>query len=141
MEQARIAASTRLNLSGVRPSRGAAEHVQQQLKSAVHKELIKRLDLEKLGGITQDRSKQQQLFALIQKLGSEQGVPLSSPERDRISQEVLDEVFGFGPLEPLLNDPTVSDILVNTYNHVYVERRGVLELSNVVFKDDRHLMQ
>ena len=127
--------------SGIRPARGIPEHLQQQLKSNVHKELIKRLDLERLGTMTEDRNKQHQLFGLIQQLVSEQGVPLSSVERDRVSQEVLDEVFGYGPLEPLLNDPTVSDILVNTYSHVYVERRGVLELSNVVFKDNKHLMQ
>ena len=129
------------NLSAVRPARGIPDGLQQQLKSNVHKELIKRVDLERLGTMTEDRNKQHQLFAVIQNLVSEQGVPLSSMERDRISQEVLDEVFGFGPLEPLLNDPTVSDILVNTYAKVYVERRGVLELSNVVFKDNRHLMQ
>src|SRR5579863_2863587 len=127
IEQATIAVSpSRTHLSGIRPARGIPEHLQQQMKSNVHKELIKRLDLERLGSMTEDRGKQQQLFALIQQLVSEQGIPLSSTERDRISQEVLDEVFGFGPLEPLLNDPTVSDILVNTYSHVYVERRGVL---------------
>ena len=142
IEQATIAVSPqRAQISGTRPTRGVTEHLQQQLKSNVHKELIKRVDLERLGTMTEDRNKQHQLFALIQTLVSEQGVPLSSVERDRVSQEVLDEVFGFGPLEPLLNDPTVSDILVNTYSHVYVERRGVLELSNVVFKDNKHLMQ
>jgi pilus assembly protein CpaF len=142
IEQGTIAVSaTRSPLSGVRPTRGVPEHLQQQLKSSVHKELIKRLDLERLGNLTEDRGKQQQLFVLIQQLVTEQGVPLSSTERDRISQEVLDEVFGYGPLEPLLNDPTVSDILVNTFSHVYVERRGVLELSNVTFKDNKHLMQ
>jgi len=142
IEQANIAVSATKNpLSGIRPARGIPEHLQQQLKSSVHKELIKRLDLERLGNMTEDRGKQQQLFVLIQQLVTEQGVPLSSTERDRISQEVLDEVFGFGPLEPLLNDPTVSDILVNTFSRVYVERRGVLELSNVVFKDNKHLMQ
>ena len=133
--------STRLVAPGPRQARGIGSNLQQQLKTAVHKDLIKRLDLERLDGITQDRSRQQQLFQLIQQLVTEQGVPLSSPERDRISQEVLDEVFGFGPLEPLLNDPTVSDILVNTCSHVYVERRGQLELTNVQFKDNRHLMQ
>ena len=96
-------------MSAIRPARGIPEHVQQQLKSNVHKELIKRLDLERLGNINEDRGKQQQLFVLIQQLVTEQNVPLSSTERDRISQEVLDEVFGFGPLEPLLNDSTVSD--------------------------------
>jgi len=141
IEQANIAIRPAASPSGIRPARGIPEHLQQQLKSNVHKELIKRLDLERLGTMTEDRNKQHQLFGLIQQLVSEQGVPLSSVERDRVSQEVLDEVFGYGPLEPLLNDPTVSDILVNTYSHVYVERRGVLELSNVVFKDNKHLMQ
>lgn len=142
IEQATIAVSpVRPQLSGLRSARGVAEHVQQQIKTEVHKELIKRVDLERLGNMTTDRSRQSQLFALIQQLVTEQGIPLSSSERDRISQEVLDEVFGFGPLEPLLNDSTVSDILVNTYSHVYVERRGVLELSNVTFKDNAHLMQ
>src|SRR5712672_2153308 len=61
-------------------------------------------------------------------------------ERERLVQEVLDEVFGLGPLEPLLADPTVSDILVNTYKRVYVERRGMLEPTSVQFRDDAHLM-
>jgi pilus assembly protein CpaF len=124
----------------IRGSRGVAEAVQQQIKTAVHKELIKRIDLEKLGEIQQSRTGKQQLFSLIQQLLSEAGVPLSGIERDRLAQEVLDEVFGLGPLEPLLNDPTISDILVNTWNSTYVERRGVLEKTNVVFKDNRHLM-
>src|SRR5204863_4314259 len=65
---------------------------------------------------------------------------MSGVERDRLSREVLDEVFGLGPLEPLLQDPTINDILVNTYRRVYVERAGLLEKTNVVFKDDAHLM-
>lgn len=77
---------------------------------------------------------------LIQQLIGEQGIPLSAAERDRLAKELMDEVFGLGPLEPLLQDPTVSDILVNTCNTVYVERRGILEETNVVFKDDTHLM-
>jgi pilus assembly protein CpaF len=123
-----------------RTNRGIADIVQQQLKSAVHKELINRIDLEKLSEIESTRAGQQQLFMLIQQLVGEQGVPLSGAERDRIAQEVLDEVFGLGPLEPLLNDPTISDILVNTFSSVYVERRGVLEKTNITFKDNRHLM-
>jgi pilus assembly protein CpaF len=71
---------------------------------------------------------------------SEQGVPFSASERERLANEVLDEVFGLGPLEPLLQDPTVNDILVNTYESVYVERGGVLEKTNVSFKDNTHLM-
>jgi pilus assembly protein CpaF len=128
-------------VSGIRPMRGIAENVQQGLKSAVHKELIKRVDLERLSGASGDRVKQLHLLTLIQQLVGEQGVPLSGPERDRVAQEVLDEVFGFGPLEPLLKDPTVADILVNGCNRVYVERRGKLELTSVTFKDDKHLMQ
>ncbi|HTX40367.1 MAG TPA: CpaF family protein [Acidobacteriaceae bacterium] len=114
---------------------------QQELKSAVHQELIDRLDLEKLGEAQETRTGQQQLFLLIQQIIGEQGVPLSSAERDRLAQEVLDEVFGLGPLEPLLKDDTISDILVNTYNNVYVERRGQLQHTNITFKDNRHLLQ
>jgi pilus assembly protein CpaF len=124
----------------MRSSRGVPENIQQQLKSAVHTVLIQRLDLERLDEIQQTRAGQQQIFILIQQILGEQGVPLSAVERDRLAQEVLDEVFGLGPLEPLLNDPTISDILVNTYNSVYIERRGVLEKTNVTFKDNRHLL-
>lgn len=113
---------------------------QQEIKSAVHQELIKRMDLEKLAFIQENRSAQQQLLGLIRQLTSEQGIPLSSTERERLANEVMDEVFGLGPLEPLLQDPTVSDILVNTCDTVYVERRGILEKTNIVFKDDGHLM-
>ena len=124
----------------MRGSRGVPENVQQQLKSAVHTVLIQRLDLERLDEIQQTRAGQQQIFVLIQQILGEQGVPLSAVERDRLAQEVLDEVFGLGPLEPLLNDPTISDILVNTCNSVYIERRGVLEKTSVTFKDNRHLL-
>jgi pilus assembly protein CpaF len=123
-----------------RTTRGVAEVIQQQIKSAVHKELIKRMDLDRLSEFNQTRSGQQQLFGMIQQLLSEQGIPLSGFERDKMAQEVVDEVFGLGPLEPLLKDHTISDILVNTYSSVYVERRGVLEKTNVVFTDNRHLM-
>lgn len=124
----------------VRVPRGVGENVQQQIKSAVHKELIKRLDLDRLSEFNQTRAGQQQLFALIQRLLSEQSIPLSSIERDKLAQEVVDEVFGLGPIEPLLNDPGISDILVNTYNSVYIERRGLLERTDIAFKDNRHLM-
>src|SRR5487761_1153379 len=133
--------SNRLNGQGMRSSlKPIAERQQQEIKSAVHRELIKRLDLEKLGAIQENRTSTRELFLVIQQLIGEQDVPLSSTERDRLSQQVLDEVFGLGPLEPLLQDSTINDILVNTYKQVYVERRGVLEMTNVVFKDDRHLL-
>jgi len=112
---------------------------QQEVKSAVHRELIDKVDLEKLLYM-QDSIGRQRLQGLILQLVGEHGVPFSASERSRIANEVMDEVFGLGPLEPLLQDPTVSDILVNTAAAVYVERGGVLEKTNVVFKDDHHLM-
>lgn len=117
-----------------------SEATQQEVKSAVHRELLKRLDLERLDEFNETRSGQQQLFGIIHRIMSEQAIPLSSTERDRLTQEVLNEVFGLGPIEPLLHDPTVSDILVNTWNSVYVERKGLLEKTNIVFKDNRHLL-
>jgi pilus assembly protein CpaF len=135
-----INVTTRVVPPIVRTAKPVAGKVQQEIKSAVHQELIKRLDLEKIGFMHENRAAQQQLFVVIHELIAEQTVPLSSAERERLAQEVLDEVFGLGPLEPLLQDPTVSDILVNTFNSVYVERRGLLEKTAVVFKDNRHLM-
>ena len=123
-----------------RSARGVPEGMQQQIKSAVHKELIKRLDLDRLAEITSTKSGQAQLFGVIQQLLAEQGVPLSGTERDKLAQEVVDEVFGLGPLEPLLKDETISDILVNTYKNVYIERRGLLEKTGISFNDERHLM-
>ena len=123
-----------------RPARAVADSVQQHIKTAVHRELIKRVDLDKLGDLQETQALQHQFFVVIQQIINEQGVPLSATERDRLAQEVLDEVFGLGPLEPLLKDDTISDILVNTYNSVYVERRGVLEKTNFTFQDNRHLL-
>src|ERR1019366_4248568 len=111
----------------------------QDLKSSIHRELIKRLDLDKLMLLPDERTKQQ-LLGVIRQLIGQQEVPLSALECDALAREVMDEVFGFGPLEPLLQDPTVNDILVNTYKTVYVERNGVLEETKVVFKDNVHLM-
>jgi pilus assembly protein CpaF len=113
---------------------------QQEIKSAVHQELIRRMDLERLASLRENRTAQQQILALILQLIAGHALPLSAAERDRLAREVLDEVFGLGPLEPLLQDPTVSDILVNTADTVYVERRGMLEKTSVVFKDNAHLM-
>jgi pilus assembly protein CpaF len=112
----------------------------QEMKTAVHRSLIERVDLEKIGVIKGSRSGQYVLLEAIHKLISEQGVPLTVPERERLAQEVLDEVFGLGPLEPLLQDDSINDILVNTCKNVYIERRGVLEKTNVVFQDEAHLL-
>ncbi len=140
MAEATISASQAdlVNLAsrGLKPMVGRA---QQEVKSAIHRDLINKLDLEKLF-FMEDARARQQLLAIIFQLVSEQGIPFSARERERIANEVLDEVFGLGPLEPLLQDPTVNDILVNTADTVYVERGGVLEATNVVFKDNTHLM-
>ena len=124
-----------------RISRPVPLRVSQQIKTAVHQELIRRMDLEKISQMHENRESQKQLLVVILQLIDEQKIPLSLPERDGLAQEVLDEVFGLGPLEPLLKDPTVNDILVNTYDSVYVERHGVLERTTVVFQDNQHLMQ
>src|SRR5580693_3964002 len=124
----------------VRTARPVELKIQQEIKSVVHHGLIKRLDLEKIAQMHENPSSQQQLLTVIHQLIGEQNIPLSAAERDRLAQEVLDEVFGLGPLEPLLQDASVNDILVNTYNSVYVERHGVLEKTAITFKDDRHLM-
>src|SRR5690348_16589753 len=111
----------------------------QELKSSVHRDLISRVDLERVA-TQRDEYTRGQVLSVIQDLVATLKTPLSGRERERLSLEVLDEVFGLGPLEPLLQDPTVNDILVNGPKQVYVERAGVLEESNVMFKDNAHLM-
>ena len=124
-----------------RDSTVLTDSVRHTLKTAVHGELIKRMDLEKLSLMQNDGvGGRQRLLQVILQLIGEQSIPLSSVDRDRLGHEVLDEVFGLGPLEPLIHDPGVNDILVNTHDTVYVERRGVLERTDVVFKDNAHLM-
>src|SRR5438309_6647081 len=111
----------------------------QELKSSVHRDLISRVDLERVAN-QRDEYTRGQVLSVIQDLVANLKTPLSGRERERLALEVLDEVFGLGPLEPLLQDPTVNDILVNGPKQVYVERAGVLEESNLMFKDNAHLM-
>ena len=111
----------------------------QELKSSVHRDLLNKVDLEKVASV-RDARVRSQVFAIIQDMVAALETPMSSAERERLSREVLDEVFGLGPLEPLLQDPTINDILVNTHKHVYIERAGLLEETGVMFKDDAHLM-
>src|SRR2546421_1337253 len=112
----------------------------QEMKSRLHRALINRMDLTKLAALNQD-----QVHAEVSKLAesvlAQEAMPLSTPERDRLVNEVQHELFGLGPLEPLLADSTISDILVNSHGTIYVERRGKLEVTNVAFKDDEHLMR
>jgi pilus assembly protein CpaF len=114
----------------------------QQLKSQVHQELLNRLNLERLTRVKREDAEpeiRQVLATIIEHLT--RTTPLSMAEREALVTDVLDEVFGLGPLEHLLRDPSVSDILVNKAKQVYIEREGKLELTEIVFKDDRHLMQ
>src|ERR1041385_422255 len=111
----------------------------QDLKSSVHRDLISRVDLERVANQRDDYTRSQ-VLSVIQDLVANLKTPLSGRERERLALEVLDEVFGLGPLEPLLQDPTVNDILVNGAKQVYVERAGLLEESNIMFKDNAHLM-
>jgi pilus assembly protein CpaF len=110
----------------------------QELKFTLHRKLLDKINLEALATIDNQHVRGEVRQALIS-LIDEEPTLLSSIEKQQISEEVLDEVFGLGPLEPLLQDPTISDILVNTHKQVYVERKGVLELTNVTFRDDSHL--
>src|ERR1700751_5767743 len=109
------------------------------VKTAIHRKLIQKLNLDKLSEIKREDVRRE-VSQLLESLLVGESAPMNLQERERLSQEVLDEVFGLGPLEPLLADPTISDILVNTYKRVYIERRGVLELTGVQFRDDTHLM-
>ena len=111
----------------------------QDLKSSVHRDLISRVDLERVANQRDDHTRGQ-VLSVIQDLVANLKTPLSGRERERLALEVLDEVFGLGPLEPVLQDPAVSDILVNGPRQVYVERGGILEESNIMFKDNAHLM-
>jgi pilus assembly protein CpaF len=105
----------------------------------VHRDLISRVDLERVA-TQRDEYTRGQVLAVIQDLVANLKTPLSGRERERLALEVLDEVFGLGPLEPLLQDPSINDILVNGAKQVYVERLGMLEESNIMFKDNAHLM-
>ncbi|HYV61734.1 MAG TPA: CpaF family protein [Bryobacteraceae bacterium] len=112
----------------------------EQLKTDVHQAVLSKLDLEKLSSVESTRARQA-VGAMVQETLASRNVPLTANEKGRIEADLLDEVFGLGPLEPLLRDPSVSDILVNRADVVFAERHGLLEKTNVVFRDDRHLMQ
>ena len=111
-----------------------------ELKGNVHRKLLNRLNLETLASADRSRA-ESEIRTLLFELIAEEGTPLSMSERESFYADVIDEVFGLGPLEPLLRDPSVSDILVNTYRNVYVERSGKLERLPTTFQDDKHLMR
>lgn len=112
----------------------------QKVKSDLHRIVLDRLNLEKLNRTPGDTAREE-VLELIRGTVANQGVPLSFTERERLAREILDEIFGLGPLEVLLKDPSISDILVNRWNQVYIERAGKLQRTALVFKDDQHVMQ
>jgi pilus assembly protein CpaF len=109
------------------------------VKTAIHRKLIQKLNLDRLTEVNREEVRRE-VGHILEGLVVGESTPMNLQERERLAQEVLDEVFGLGPLEPLLADPTVSDILVNTYKRVYVERKGMLEQTSIQFRDDAHLM-
>jgi len=112
----------------------------QELKFTLHRKLLDRINLEALSSMAGERVRTE-IRSAVAKLVEEEKTPLSLVEKDRVIEEILDEVFGLGPLEPLLQDPTISDILVTTPRLVYVERGGKLYRTSVEFKDDAHLLR
>jgi pilus assembly protein CpaF len=109
------------------------------VKAAIHRKLIQKLNLDRLNEVNRDEVRRE-VGLILEALVVGESTPMNLQERERLAQEVLDEVFGLGPLEPLLADPTISDILVNTHRRVYIERKGVLEQTAVQFRNDAHLM-
>jgi pilus assembly protein CpaF len=121
-----------------RPVQPRSQYI--ELKANVHRKLLNRLNLEALASADRARA-ESEIRTLVSELLAEENTPLSMGERDVLFSEVIDEVFGLGPIEPLLRDPAVSDILVNTYKHVFVERGGQLERVSTTFQDDKHLLR
>jgi len=121
-------------------SDGNNQHSFQEMKARLHRTLINRMDLTKLSSLTQEQV-HAEVSRLAEAVLAQEGTPLSASERERLVNDVHHELFGLGPLEPLLADPTISDILVNSHHTIYIERCGKIEPTNVAFKDDEHLMR
>jgi pilus assembly protein CpaF len=118
-------------------ARGADRYF--ELKSEIHRKLIGVLNLERVSSLPKDRVRAE-IGRVVERLLDDERVPMTTAEQSKIVEEVLDEVLGLGPLETLLKEPTISDILVNRYNKVFIERNGKLSETQVRFKDDAHLL-
>jgi pilus assembly protein CpaF len=125
---------------GVEEQAQGSGNVFQEMKSRLHRAIINRMDLTKLGQLEPEQI-HLEVARLAEELLTVENAPLSSNDRERLVGEVRHELFGLGPLEPLLADPTISDILVNSPKRIYIERGGRLEMTNIEFKDDEHLMR
>jgi len=112
----------------------------EKYKAEIHRTLISKLDLEKLSRVNSSQARQA-VAGIVKEIISDQRVPLNFDEQEKIQADLLDEVFGLGPLEPLLRDAKISDILVNDKDHVFVEKGGLLSRVDTTFRDDRHLLQ
>jgi pilus assembly protein CpaF len=112
----------------------------EKLKSDIYRDLMERVDLEKLSRLPAEKGRTA-VAAMIQEIAAATRVPFNQAEREQLQADLLDEVFGLGPLEPLLRDLSISDILVNNKDDVFIERSGLLEKANISFRDDRHLLQ
>jgi len=121
-------------------SDGTGQHSFQEMKARLHRTLINRMDLTKLQTLTPEQV-HAEVSRLAESVLAQEAMPLSVSERERLVNDVQHELFGLGPLEPLLADSTISDILVNKHDTIYIERRGKIEPTNVRFKDDEHLMR
>jgi pilus assembly protein CpaF len=108
------------------------------IKTQIHTKLLNSLSPDQLRELNKDGVRDE-IGAVVERIISDESVPMTVTERERLIEEILDEVFGLGPLEPLLKDPTVSDVLVNGYDNIYVERNGQLVETNVRFKDQAHV--
>src|SRR5262249_30354503 len=135
------------HLNGTAPLGGSAEQVVvvgqnslQEVKARLHRALINRMDLTKLNLLTPDQT-HAEVARLAQELMADEDVPLSAFEREQLIEELRHELFGLGPLEPLLADQTISDILVNSPYKVYIERGGRLEQTGITFKDNEHVLR
>ena len=113
----------------------------KDLKKKIHTKLLDELDTTKLGEDLSDEATKQNITTLIETLLAEESVPIGMQDRKKLIQELIDDILGLGPIEPLLRDTTVNDVLVNGPKNVYVERKGVLEKTNITFDDEGHLMK
>ena len=112
----------------------------EKYKAEIHRTLISKLDLEKLSRVNSSQARQA-VSGIVKEIIAEQRVPLNFDEQERIQADLLDEVFGLGPLEPLLRDAKISDILINDKDHVFIEKNGLLQRVDTTFRDDKHLLQ
>jgi pilus assembly protein CpaF len=119
---------------------GNSEAILQDLRLRIHRRLIDTLDLTKLSNLEMERVRVE-IRRILEDMVAAEAIPVSRADRDRLVMEVQHEVFGLGPLETLMKDPEISDILVNSSSQIYVERYGKLEKTDVRFRDDSHLMQ